>query len=183
MSILNWQVNSFSSFASFFIVKTHNTLVSFKLLYFLLWIKRTNKNLGFETSFGWSGENLPNFSCNFRSHKLVFLQILHDSSVSLKMTPVYLFWSNVIYFAQKGQIAMKTLQTWVLESKFTKFLSFWNNKFILHHSSVSWDITPLSFFSWNFIYFQQKEPIKVQIWWNLVSSRKSEIFHFDELLL
>ena len=123
ISILNWQVNSFSSFASFFIVKIHDTLVSFKLLYFLLWIKRTNKNLDFETSFGWSGENLPNFSCNFPSHKLVFLQILHDSSVPLKMT-LYLFWSNVIYFAQKGQITMKTLQTWVLESKFTKFLSF-----------------------------------------------------------
>ena len=47
---------------------------------------------------------------------------------------------------------------------------FWNNKSvfpqIVHHSSVSWDITPLYFFSWNFIYFQQKEPIKVQIWWN-----------------
>ena len=47
---------------------------------------------------------------------------------------------------------------------------FWNNKSvflqILHHSSVSWDITPLYFFSWNFIYFQQKEPIKVQIWQN-----------------
>ena len=36
----------------------------------------------------------------------------------------------------------------------------------MHQSSVSWDITPLYFFSWNFIYFQQKEPIKVQIWWN-----------------
>ena len=34
--------------------------------------------------------------------------------------------------------------------------------------SVSWDITPLYFFSWNFRYFQQKEPIKVQIWWNFM---------------
>ena len=31
---------------------------------------------------------------------------------------------------------------------------------------MSWDINSLYFFSWNFIYFQQKEPIKVQIWWN-----------------
>ena len=37
---------------------------------------------------------------------------------------------------------------------------------IFHYSSVSWDITPLYLFSWNFIYFQQKKPIKVQIWWN-----------------
>ena len=60
---------------------------------------------------------------------------------------------------------------------------FWNNKLvfiqILHHSSVSWDLTPLYFFNWNFIYFQQKEPIKVQIWWN----QKYEIWHFDGLLL
>ena len=26
------------------------------------------------------------------------------------------------------------------------------------------EITPLHFFSWNFVFFQQKEPIKVQIW-------------------
>ena len=54
---------------------------------------------------------------------------------------------------------------------------FWNNKSvflqILHHSSVSWDITPLYFFSWNFIYFQQKESIKVQIWWNFTWAVKS----------
>ena len=32
----------------------------------------------------------------------------------------------------------------------------------MHHSSMSWDITLLYFFSWNFIWFLQKEPIKVQ---------------------
>ena len=31
---------------------------------------------------------------------------------------------------------------------------------------MSWYITPLYVFSLNFIYVQQKEPIKVQIWWN-----------------
>ena len=48
--------------------------------------------------------------------------------------------------------------------------NFWNNISVflqtLHHSSVSWDLTSLYFFSLNFIYFQEKEPIKVQIWWN-----------------
>ena len=54
----------------------------------------------------------------------------------------------------------------------------------MHHCSVSWDITPVYFFSWNLIYFQKKEPIKVQIWWNFHgSSRKSEISHIDGLLL
>ena len=37
---------------------------------------------------------------------------------------------------------------------------------IFHYSSVSWDITPLYLFIWSFIYFQQKQPIKVQIRWN-----------------
>ena len=32
----------------------------------------------------------------------------------------------------------------------------------MHHSSVSWEITLLYFFSWNFIWFLQKKPIKVQ---------------------
>ena len=54
---------------------------------------------------------------------------------------------------------------------------FWNKKSvflqILHHSSGSWGITPLYFFSWNFIYFQQKELIKVQIWWIFTWTVKS----------
>ena len=60
----------------------------------------------------------------------------------------------------------------MLRPKFTKFKihHLWNKKSIflqiLHLSSMSWDITPLYFLSWNFIYFQQKEPMKVQIWWN-----------------
>ena len=57
----------------------------------------------------------------FETTKSVFLQILHDSSLSLKITLLYLFWSN---FAQKGQITVEILENWVLGSKFTKFLSF-----------------------------------------------------------
>ena len=38
---------------------------------------------------------------------------------------------------------------------------------------MSWDITPLYFFSWNFIYFQQKKAIKVQISWYLTWAVKS----------
>ena len=34
-------------------------------------------------------------------------------------------------------------------------------------------ITPLYVFSWHCIYFQQKEPIKVQIWWNFTWAVKS----------
>ena len=55
---------------------------------------------------------------------------------------------------------------WMLGSNFGKFLSFLVFLQILHYSSVLWHITPLYFCCWNFIYFQQKESIKVQIWRN-----------------
>ena len=44
---------------------------------------------------------------------------------------------------------------------------FWNDKSvplqILHHSSMSWNITRLYLFGSNNIYFSQKEPIKVNV--------------------
>ena len=39
MSILNWQVNSSSNFASFFIFMTQSSSVNFNLMHFILWIK------------------------------------------------------------------------------------------------------------------------------------------------
>ena len=47
MSILNWQVNSFSNFTSFFNVMTHNSPLSFKLIHFLLWIKGSHQGPNF----------------------------------------------------------------------------------------------------------------------------------------
>ena len=70
MSILKWQVNSSSNFASFFIVMTHNFSVDFKLTLFLLWIKGSHQYANFET-FNCSGENLPYSSCHFPNHKSV----------------------------------------------------------------------------------------------------------------
>ena len=66
------QVNSSSNLASFFTVMIHNSSVSFMLIHFLLWIKRSNQSSNFET-FECSGKNLPNFSCHFPNHKSVFL--------------------------------------------------------------------------------------------------------------
>ena len=139
-------------------------------MHFLLWTKGSRESANFDT-FKCSDENLPNSSCYFPNHKSVFLQILHDSSVSWKITPLHFFRSKVIYFARKGPIKVQILETFECSDQNSpNSCHFWNNKLvflqILHHSSVSWDITPLYFFSWNFIYFQQKEPIKVQIWWN-----------------
>ena len=170
MSILNWQVNFSSNFASLFIVMTHNSPANFHLIYFLLWIKGSHQSPNFETS-ECSGESLPNSSRHFLNRKSVFHQILHDFSVSQKTTHLYFFRSNIIYFERKGPIKMQIFETFECSGQNSPTsCHFWNNKSgfiqILHHSSVSWDLTPLYFFSWNLIYFQQKEPIKVQIKWN-----------------
>ena len=122
-------------------------------------------------TFKYSGENLPNSSCHFLNRKSVFPQILHDSSLSLKINPLYFFSSNVIFFAPRRPMKVQIFETFeYLDRNSPTSCHFWKNKSpflqILFHSSVSWDRTLLYFFNWNFKYFQQKEPIKVQIWWN-----------------
>ena len=108
--ILKWRVNSSSILALFFIVMTHNSSVNFKFINFLLWTKESHQSLNFDT-FECSGEKLPNSSCHFPNQKSVSLQILHHSSVSWKITPLYLFSSNNIYFAQKEHIKVKIFET------------------------------------------------------------------------
>ena len=108
MSVLKWKVNSSSNFALFFIVivMTHNSYVNFKVISFLLWTKGSHQSSNFDT-FKCSGENLPNFSCLFSNHWSVFLQNLHNSSLSWKITPLYFCSSNNIYFGQKEPIKKK----------------------------------------------------------------------------
>ena len=103
MSVLKWKVSSSSIFVSFFIAMTHNTSVNFKVIPFLLWTKGSHQSPNFNT-FKCSGENLPNFSSLFSNHKSVFLQNLHISSVSWKITPLYFCSSNNIYFGHKEPI-------------------------------------------------------------------------------
>ena len=166
MSILKCQSNSSSNFASFFIVMTYNSSVEFKLILFILWIKGSHQYPNSET-FNCSGENLLYSSCHFPNHKSVFLQILHHSSVSWKITPLYFFSSNNIYFAQKETIKVKIFETLECSGQnlSNSLCQFWNDKLIpyqiLHHSSVSWKMTTLHFFSLNNIYFAQKKRIKV----------------------
>ena len=109
MSILEWQVNSSSKFAWFFIVMTHNFSGDFKLIISLLWIKGSHQNPNFKT-FNCSDENLPYYSYHFPNHKSVFLRISHHSSVSWKITPLYFFRSNVTYFAQREPIKVDILR-------------------------------------------------------------------------
>ena len=133
---------------------------------YILWSKAAQT---FEV-FECSDENLPKSSYHFPNCKEVFLQILHYSSVSWKITPQYFFRSKAIYFGLKGPIKVQILETFEYPYQNSpNSCQFWNNKLfvqILHQSSLSISITPLYFFSWNCIYLQQNEPTKVQIWWN-----------------
>ena len=55
----------------------------------------------------------------------------------------------------------------------------------MHHSSIPWEVTLLYFFSWNFIWFLQKEPIKVQNFRKILTAQVkiSPNLYFDILLL
>ena len=110
MSILKRQVNSSSDFSSFFSVITHNSSVHFYLMHFLLWTKGSYESTKFDTFKGF-GENLSNSSCHFPNRKSVFLQILHHSSVLCKITSLYFFRSNVIYFALKEPIKVQIFES------------------------------------------------------------------------
>ena len=138
-------------------------------MHFLLWTEGSHQGPYFDTT-ECSGENLPNSSCHFPNYKSVFLQTLHHSSVSWKITCLYFFSSQTLYTLYKKEPIKKQIFEafeWSGQNS-PNSCHFWNNipvfLQILHHASVTWDITPLYFFSWNFLYFQRKEPIK--IWWN-----------------
>ena len=109
------------------------------------------------------------FPMSFSKPQSVFLQILDHSSVSWKINPLYLFSSNNIYFVQKEPIKVKIFDTFKCSGQNLPNSScqFWNDTLIplqiLYHSSVSWKITPMYFFSSTSIYFAQKEHIKVNI--------------------
>ena len=136
-------------------------------MHFLLWTKGSHQSPNCDIS-KCSGENLPNSSYHFPNHKSVYLQILHDNSVLWKINPLYFFRSNVTYFVRMGPIKVQIFETFECPNQNSpNSCHFWNNKLvflqILHYSSLPSDITALYFFSGNSIYFQQKEPLKVQI--------------------
>ena len=118
---------------------------------------------------------MPNSSCHFPNRKSVLLQILCDSSVSWKITPLYFFRSNFIYFARKGSTILQFFQRYRIQIHQSLVIFERKSWFFFQFcvTLVSWNITPLYRFTWSFIYFQQDEPIKVQIWRDLTWAVKS----------
>ena len=110
MSVLKQHVSASSTLVSFFTVMTHNSSVNFKLIHSLLWTKGSHQSSNFDTS-KCSGENLPNSSSHFPKKQVSFSSNLHHSLISWKITPLNIFSSNNIYFAQKGPIKVKIFGT------------------------------------------------------------------------
>ena len=122
----------------------------------------------FET-FECSGPSLSNSLYQFWKNMSIPLQILYSSSVLCKITPLYFFTSNNIYFPQKEHIKMKIFETFKCSGQNSSNSScqFWNDKSIplqiLHHSSLSWQITPLWILSSYFFNFGLKDSIEIPI--------------------
>ena len=121
----------------------------------------------FET-FECSGQNLSNSLCQF-PNKWIPLQIFYLPLVSWKITSLYFFSSNNIYFAQKEAIKVKIFETFERsrQNLLNSLCQFWKDNSIplqsLHPPLVSWKITSLYFFSSKNVYFAQKEIIKMKI--------------------
>ena len=183
MSILNWQVNCCSNFASFFIVITHNSPVSFKLIHFLLWIKGYHQSPNFET-FQCFGENLPNSPCHFWKHKSVFFSNFASIVSVMKDNSSVFSSSEIIYFGQKQPIKVQIFGTFdcLGQNSSNSSCQFWNGKSIppqtFHHSSLSLHITPLQIFSSCIFYFGQKDLMKVPIFKCFVENLSNPSCHF-----
>ena len=102
----------------------------------------------FET-FKCSSQILSNSFCQFGNDELIPLQILYPSSVSWKIIPLHFLSSNNIYFFQKEHMKKKVFETFKCSGHNLSNSScqLWIDKSIplqiLHHSSLSWHITPL----------------------------------------
>ena len=161
MPILKWQVSSSSDFALFFVVMTNNYSMNFKLIHFLLWMKGLILSQFWDFRVLWW--RFAKFLMSYSKPQVTFSPNFGSLFSVTKDNSSILFRSSVMYFAQKELIKVQIFETFeCLGQNSPNFCRFWNKKSVFLQI-MSWDINPLYIFSWNFIYFQQKEPIKVQI--------------------
>ena len=83
-------------------------------------------------------------------------QILNQSSVSWKITPLYFFIPNVVYFAHKEPIKTNFLDFWVHGSKFAKFIMSvlkWQANFSSIFVSFFFVMTHSSYVNFELIHF------------------------------
>ena len=115
MPILNWQVNSFSSFVSFFIVMTQNSPVKLKLIHILLWIKGSHQVPIFRLSniLWWK---FAKFLMSFLKAQFSFPSNVASVFTAIKHN------SPILYLAQTLYTLLKKSP---LKCKFMRFSSAW----------------------------------------------------------
>ena len=119
ISILNSQVNSSSNFASFFILMRHNSLVNFKLIHFLFWIKGPNKSPKFYT-----------FECALVKICQILHVILESTKVQVSFPSHFASIFNAIKHNSSILFLAQTLYTLAESSSIKfKFLRFLNAHF------------------------------------------------------
>ena len=131
----------------------------------MLWTKRTHKSTIFQTLHALMKVH-PIPQAIFEIKRSGFIQILHLCPVSWKITPVYFFSSDLIYFGQIEPTEVKfyrLLSGWVKIHQISHVLFETESQFFFKfsalfnvmggHSSVN--------FSWNIKSFWKKEPIKL----------------------
>ena len=91
---------------------SYNSPVNFKLINSQLCIKESHQSPNLET-LKCSGETLPISSSYFPNHKSDFLQILHQFLVSWKITPLYIFRSNITRRDQSKCNFFRLLSPWI----------------------------------------------------------------------
>ena len=144
MSILKRQVYSSWIFASFFIVRTNNSLVNFKLTHFLLWINESKVPI---LRLSSTLVKICQILHSIFQTTIVFLQILHHSLASWKITPLYFFRSNTTGKDQSKSNFLRLLGAWIKIHQifviFEKTNQFSFNCF--HQAWLPSNITPLYF--------------------------------------
>ena len=115
---------------------------------------------------------------SFETTRSAFIQILHHCSVSWKITPLYFFSPNLIYFGQKYPFQVKFSDFWVVGGKLFQFLMSYLKPLVSFYLNVSFlfffnespkfqtfdcsgQISPnlylIGYYCWKYIKFQLKK--------------------------
>ena len=115
--------------------------------------KKSPSVYNFSGFFECSNESLAIPHAIFETKRSGFIQVMHHSSVSWKITPQYFFSSNLIYFEQKSPSKRNfwTFEWWVNIHQIPHVIFETTSQFIILECHERW----------NFLWFGQKESIKV----------------------
>ena len=108
MPILKQWVDSFTNFLPLFSFMKDNPLYFFSssIIYFA---QKEHKKMKIFGAFKCLGQNSSNSSCRFWNDKSIPLQILHHSSFSWHITPLWILSSYFSYFGLKDPIIIPIL--------------------------------------------------------------------------